>query len=81
MEDILIVFASYTSAVRVKKLLKKKYDIDTLLQQTPADLSADGCSHCLKANVKHTEIIWNIVKQNKLSSKGIYKCSDFSKIR
>ena len=81
MDDVLVVFSSSTTAGRVKLLLKKSYGIDASLEQTPAGLSLNGCSFCLRTNAKYADIIWKIIKQNSLSSKGIFRSSDFYKIR
>ena len=81
MEYILVVFASSTTAGRVRSLLKKQYDIEAIIEPTPAELSLSGCSYCLKTQSVHADLIWNIVNHNGLSSKGIYRYSDYSRIK
>lgn len=81
MDYILVVFASSTTAGRVKALLKKQYNIEANIEQTPSELSLSGCSYSLKTNAKYADLIWKIVSQSGLSSKGIYRLKDYHKIK
>ena len=78
---ILVVFASLASANRVKSLLNNKFNITSAIVQTPGSINLKSCSYSLKLLSEHTDTVWNIIKQNKLSSKGIFSASDYSKIR
>lgn len=81
MNYILVVFASFASANRVKSLLKNKFNITSAVVQTPGSINLKSCSYSLKLLAEHADTVWNIIKQNKLSSKGIYSASDYSKVR
>ena len=48
MYNVLIVFASVTTANRVKSILDKKYGISSELVRSPASLHLEGCSYALK---------------------------------
>ena len=78
---ILVVFASFASANRVKSLLKNKFDITSAVVQTPGSINLKSCSYSLKLSQEHTDTVWDIIEKNKLSSKGIFSASDYSRIR
>ena len=52
MNYVLVVFASATTANRVKSVLQKKFGIKSVLIQTPKSLNVKGCSFCLKTENK-----------------------------
>lgn len=81
MNFVLIVFASATTANRLKSVLYKKFRINSEVIQTPASLSDKGCSYCLRVRFEHADTVWKIVRENGLSSKGIYSDTDYHKIR
>ena len=56
MNYILIVFASVTTANRIKTLLAKKFGIDSVVIQTPKSIGEKTCSYCLKAKEEHMEM-------------------------
>lgn len=81
MREILVVFASLTSANRVKAYLYKNYSLNAYVMQTPKKLEISGCSYCIKINENHLDYIINAVKQLSVSSKGVYRSDDYSKIK
>lgn len=81
MNYILIVFASVTTATRIKTLLAKKFGIDSVVIQTPKSIGEKTCSYCLKAKEEHMETIWKIVNDNKLASKGIFREGDYARLK
>ena len=81
MNKILIVFASSTSANKVKSVLSKKYGIHSDLMQSPKVLNLSGCSYCLLLNREDMDTAWKLISSNGLSSKGIYDSKDYKKIK
>ncbi len=82
MNNVLIVFASATSANRVKSVLRKSFGIDSALVQTPKALNiSSGCSYCLKMRAEHLETAWKLVVSNGLSSKGAFDSKDYRKLK
>ena len=81
MNYVLIVFASFATANRVKNLLHNNYDIASELIQTPGKIGAKSCTYSLKLQKAHMETAWNIVKKNGLSSKGVFSYADYSKLK
>ena len=81
MNYVLVVFASATTANRVKSVLQKKFGIKSVLIQTPKSLNVKGCSFCLKTESANVDTIWKIVTDNGLSSKGAFREEDYFKIR
>ncbi|MBQ6895158.1 MAG: DUF3343 domain-containing protein [Clostridia bacterium] len=81
MNYILVVFASFATANRVKSLLKTNHNINSAVVQTPGGINIKSCSYSLKLSSDYADLVWNIVKSNKLSSKGIFSDSDYSRIR
>lgn len=81
MNYVLIVFASATTANRVKSVLRKNFGVDSSLIQTPKALNVSGCSYCLKLKKEHMNTVWNIITENGLSSKGIFRDKDYAKLR
>jgi len=78
---ILIVFASFATANRVKSLLYKNYNINSEIMQTPGAIKVKSCSYCLKLKYEHMNLVWNIVTQNGLSSKGIFSNDNYTKLK
>ncbi len=81
MKFCLIVFASATTANRVKSVLYKKFRINSTLMQTPKALPIVSCSYCLRFSIEHIDTVWDLVTQNGLSTKGIYREMDYEKLR
>lgn len=81
MNYIIVVFASFAAANRVKSLLKNKFNITSAVVQTPGSINLKSCSYSLKLLAEHTDTVWDIIKKNKLLSKGIFSASDFSRVR
>lgn len=81
MNYILIVFASFATANRVKSLLQKNYNIKSELMQTPSGIKVKSCSYCLKTNREHMDLVWDIVTKSSLSSKGIFSADNYKKLK
>ncbi len=81
MNKVLIVFASSTSANRVKSVLSKKYGIKSTLMQSPKALNLSGCSYCLELKREDMDTAWKLISSNGLSSKGIYDIRDYKRIK
>lgn len=81
MNNVLIVFASATTANRVKSVLRKKFGIDSALVQTPKALNVSGCSYCLRIKREHADAAWRLITESGLSSKGIFDSKDYSKLK
>lgn len=81
MNYVYVVFASFATANRVKSLLQKKYNIGSSLMQTPDGINLKSCSYCLKLRYDYADTVWNIICRNGLSSKGIFSCADYVKLR
>lgn len=73
MEQILVVFSSVTSATGIKKHLLKKYNIQSKLRQTPANISVNGCSYGLSVKMSDVEIVKKAAKANNLTIRGIFR--------
>ncbi|MBQ4629397.1 MAG: DUF3343 domain-containing protein [Clostridia bacterium] len=81
MDFCLVVFASATTVNRVKSVLLKKFQINSEIVQTPKAIPAKGCSYSLKIKTEYADVVWNLIKENGLSSKGIFRESNFEKIK
>ena len=81
MNYILLVFDSFTTANRVKSLLKNNHNINSAIVQTPGGINVKSCSYSLRLLSAHADLVWNIVRQNGLSSKGIFSEPDYVKVR
>jgi len=81
MNYILVVFASVTTANRLKSLIRKKYGIESTLIQTPKAIGVKGCSYALKMEEKYVDTVWQVVTDSGVSSKGIYTEGNYFKIR
>ena len=81
MSYILIVFASVTSATKMKKYLSKKFNIDARVVQTPKSIGKESCSYCLKTEEKHLDLIWKIITENNIATKGIFREKDYEQLK
>ena len=73
MEQVLVVFSSVSSANGIKKHLLKKYNIQTKIKQTPANISLNGCSYGLLVNVSDVETVKKAAKENKITIRGVFR--------
>ena len=81
MDFCLVVFASATTVNRVKSVLLKKYNIQSYIIQTPKEIPAKGCSYSLRIGSEYVDTVRDLIKSNGLSSKGIFRESDYKKIK
>ena len=80
MNKVLIVFASVTTANKMKNDLEKKHSIKSVVMQTPGELGLKSCSYCLKINESDLYVAWNMIKDSNVYTKGVYREGDYSKI-
>lgn len=80
MGNVLIVFASLTTANKIKKELEKRFGIVSKVLQTPKSIPLKSCSYCLRISNDNLQTVWDFVKKNDVYTKGVYKESDYSKI-
>ena len=80
MNSILIVFASLTSANRVRSVLQKM-NIGSEIIQTPSGFAYKSCSYSLRIMENNLDTVWKIVSDSGLSSKGAYRESDMTKLK
>lgn len=81
MNEIIIVFASATTASRIKKhLIKEKYYAKVM--QTPKSLSDGGCSYCVHTTSDALDESKLYAKRLDVKIKSVYKITDsgFTKI-
>jgi len=81
MHNVLIVFASVTTANRVKSVLKKKFGIESDVIRAPSALSMSGCSYAVRLSSEFLEPAWNLVMQSGLSSKGAYREDNMNAVK
>ncbi len=81
MYNVLIVFASVTTANRVKSVLNKKFGIRAEVVRAPAALSPEGCSYAVRISGEFAESVWNIVSQSGLMSKGVYREDNLKRLK
>lgn len=81
MYDVFIVFASATTANRVKSVLSKKYAVNSEVMQTPKTFPSQGCSYSLFLNSVNLNTAWQIVTGSSLSTKGAYRRSDYVRLK
>ncbi len=75
MNEIIIIFASATTASRVKKhLTKQKYYAKVI--QTPKNLSDGGCSYCVHTTIDALDESKAYAKQLDVKIKAVYKMSE-----
>ncbi len=80
VDNILIVFASLTTANRIKSLLEKNHSVPSQVIQTPKAIPLKSCSYCLRIKEQYLYQSWNIIKNMDVYTKGVYRESDYSKI-
>lgn len=80
MDYILIVFASQTSAAKIKSLLEHRFNIHSKLVQTPRAIPVNGCSHSIKLKADDFEKVRSYILSANVRIRGIYKDVDYSKI-
>lgn len=73
MYNVLIMFASVTTANRVKSVLEKKLGIRSYVVRAPALHGLEGCSYAVKLSSEHLDSAWNMVIRSGVSSKGAYR--------
>ena len=71
MNEILVVFASATTAVRAKKLLLSE-GCKAKTMQTPKEYSENGCSYSVVTSEECREKAEEIAKSLDVKIKGIY---------
>ncbi len=72
MNEVLIVFASATTASRIKKLLEKEGFYARILQ-TPKLLSIGGCSFSVKTTEEAIKVCRRFADELSVKIKGVYK--------
>ena len=80
MNNILIVFASLTTANKVKSELEKRFGISSKVMQTPGAIKLKSCSYCLRISDDNLNTALGFIKENDVRTKGAYRESDYSKI-
>lgn len=80
MSNVLIVFASLTTANKIKKELEKRFGIPSNVLQTPKAIPLKSCSYCIRISKDNLQTAWDFVKKNDVYTKGVYQESDYSKI-
>lgn len=74
MNEIIIIFASATTASRVKKhLVQEKYYAKVI--QTPKNLSEGGCSYCVHTTADALDEAKLYAKKLDVKIKAVYKTS------
>ena len=81
MNNVLIVFSSATTANRVKNAIKKSMNINSQIVQTPAALRLKSCGFSLIVNGSDSEKVWDFVQKSGLSTAGVFRISDLSRIK
>ncbi len=71
MNEILIVFASATTAVRAKKLLLSK-GCKAKTMQTPKEYSVNGCSYSIVTSEECEKMAREIADDLDVKIKGVY---------
>ena len=80
MNYVLIVFASITTANKIKNMLEKKLKIKSKVMQTPKSVPIKSCSYCLRVSEEDLPSVWRLVKSADVYTKGVFRESDYSKI-
>ena len=80
MNNILIVFASQTSAEKIKSMLEHKFNIRSKLIQTPIAIPVNGCSYSIRLKSEDFEKARSDILNANVRIRGIYKDIDYSKI-
>lgn len=75
MNEIIIIFASATTASRIKKhLTKEKYYAKVI--QTPKSLSEGGCSYCVHTTADALDETTLYAKKLDVKIKAVYKTTE-----
>ncbi len=77
MGDYIFVFASLTSATRVKKFLKKEKGMDVYIVQVPKSDKIKGCSYGIYADETKIKDIKESIEYLEINSKGMFSLKDF----
>ncbi len=80
MSKALIVFASATTANKIKSELERKFSIKSSVVQTPSNIGLQSCSYSIKLSESDLYTAWNLIKNVNVYTKGVYRESDYSKI-
>jgi len=80
MNKVLIVFASATTANKIKSELERKFSIKSTVVQTPSKIGLQSCSYSIKLSEIDLHTAWNLIKNANVYTKGVYRESDYSKI-
>ena len=80
LDNVLVVFASLTTANRIKSMPEKRYSIPSTVIQTPKAIPVKSCSYCLRIKQQYLHTSWNMIKNADVYTKGVFKESDYSKI-
>ena len=80
MSKVLIVFASATTANKIKSELERKFSIKSSVVQTPNNIGLKSCSYSVKLSEGDLYTAWNLIKNVNVYTKGVYRESDYSKI-
>lgn len=76
MGDYIFVFASLTSATRVKKFLKKEKGMDVYIVQVPKSDKIKGCSYGIYADKSKIHDIKEAIDYLEIKSKGMFSSED-----
>lgn len=80
MNNVLIVFASLTTANKVKSELERRFRIYSRVLQTPGGIRLKSCSYCIRISEDNLKTALGFIKENGVQTKGAYRESDYSKI-
>lgn len=80
LNNVLIVFASITTANKIKNELEKRFSIVSKVVQTPKAVPVKSCSYCIKLHEEDLYKAWNMIKMSGVYTKGVYRESDYSKL-
>lgn len=80
LNNVLIVFASITTANKIKSELEKRYSIVSKVVQTPKAVPVKSCSYCIKLSEENLYKAWSMIKMSGVYTKGVYRESDYSKL-
>lgn len=76
MGDYIFVFASLTSATRVKKFLEKEKGIDVYIVQVPKSDRIKGCSYGIYTNESKINDVKEAIEYLEINSKGMFSSKD-----
>lgn len=72
MENVLIIFASATTVVRIKKSLAAK-GLKAVIRQTPQFIALNGCSYAVESNKQALVYIKELAAKIGVKIKAIYE--------